>query len=58
MEDLRWRLPNIYGLPVPIESCWIAYVTGWWDGLYSSRVILIERDSGSVVYDGSAHDEG
>lgn len=52
------RPPLIYGLRVPLEECWIAYLTSRGRGLHSSAVVLISKDSGQVVYSGSAHDEG
>jgi hypothetical protein len=51
---------NIYGLPE--EPCWFVY--GPWnegkDGmmLRSSRIILVSKVSGQVLYDGPAGDEG
>lgn len=48
-----------YGIN-PIEPCWYVYVP-WNDGLTalrSSRVIVISRLTGSILYDGSAGDEG
>lgn len=57
-DELAFRAPSIYGLPVPLDACWIACVESQFFGLHSSRVILISRASGEVVYDGSANDEG
>lgn len=57
-DDLK-RL-NIYNMPR--ERCWCVYVS--WDGdkdvigLRSSRVILVSRQNGSILYDGTAGDEG
>ncbi len=46
----------------PVESCWVVQ-TSWNDGkdgsvLRSSRLLLISKQSGEVLYDGSANDEG
>jgi hypothetical protein len=49
---------NIYCLPK--ESCWFIYAP-WNDGkdmLRSSRIILVSKESGKVLYDGEAGDEG
>lgn len=41
------------------ENCWFAMVNserpGW---LTASRLIVISRATGKIVFDGSAHDEG
>ena len=44
------------------EPCWFVYAP-WNDGykgmmLRSSRIILISKKTGRVLYDGSANDEG
>lgn len=58
--EIDWRPPMIYGQD--LEDCWIAYIErpqpegGWMIG--PSHVVLVSKDSGEVVYDGSAHDEG
>lgn len=44
----------------PDQPCWYVYVP-WGDGLLalrSSRVMVISRLTGKVLYDGSAEDEG
>ena len=51
---------NLYHAPQ--EPCW--YVSApWGDGLdsqtlRSSRIIIVSKKTGRVLYDGSAHDEG
>ena len=51
---------NIFNMPT--EPCWYASVP-WGDGrdgtmLRSSRAVLVCMNSGRVLYDGSAGDEG
>ncbi|MCP5537545.1 MAG: hypothetical protein H7A51_15090 [Akkermansiaceae bacterium] len=51
---------NIYCKPT--EPCWLIYAP-WLDGrdrevLRSSRIIMVSKSSGEVLYDGSANDEG
>lgn len=51
---------NIYNMPN--EPCWYV-VAPWGDGmdgsmLRSSRIVIISRKTGRVLYDGSANDEG
>jgi len=51
---------RIYNMPA--EPCWFQYVP-WADGqdglmLRSSRVILISKLTGRILYDGPANDEG
>jgi len=51
---------NIGG--IPSEPCWFVYVPKMdFRGqgiLRSSRVILVSKSSGKILYDGSARDEG
>ncbi len=52
--------PMIYNRPQ--GDCWVIYAP-WMDGkdgstLRSSRVILVSKKSGEILYDGSANDEG
>lgn len=60
LAEIDWRPPLVYGQD--LEACWIAYVErpqpagGWMIG--PSHVVLVSRESGKVVYDGSASDEG
>jgi len=51
---------HIYGAPA--EPCWFVYAP-WENGmdglvLRSSRVILVSKLNGAILYDGSASDEG
>ena len=51
---------NVYNLPT--EPSWFIFMP-WGDGkdetmLRSSRLMLVSKISGDVLYDGSAHDEG
>ena len=48
---------NIYNHP-DLSRCWLAYVDRPLIGLCSSVVILIDKESGAVLYAGSANDEG
>ena len=52
------RPPLIYGLTVPLHECWIAYLDSATTAIRSSRVVLVSKQSGRVVYFGSANDEG
>jgi hypothetical protein len=50
---------RIYGIKID-QPCWYVYAP-WGDGLLtlrSSRVIVISRRNGEILYDGSAGDEG
>ena len=59
--DICPELPsncNLYNPPT--EPCWYAYVPHN-DGicaLRSSRIVLMSRATGKIIYDGSAWDEG
>ncbi len=53
---------NCYLYNAPTEPCWFVYAP-WGDGkdgfmLRSSRVIIISKFNGAILYDGSANDEG
>lgn len=52
------RPPTVYGLGVPIEECWIAYLDSGRTGIYSSDVLIVSKEDGQVLYSGSAGDEG
>jgi hypothetical protein len=52
------RPPLVYGLRVPIDECWIAYLHSVPTGIRSSQVVIVSKDSGQVLYFGSASDEG
>lgn len=59
-DDVNGRAPCIYAKPT--EPCWIVHAP-WMDGLdgkcfRSSRIIMISKRTGKVLYDGSANDEG
>ena len=52
------RPPLVYGLRAPLETCWIAYLESSPTAIQSSRVVLVSKESGKVLYFGSANDEG
>ena len=57
--DGREAHVNIYGLPVPLNECWVVYVPRPFTGIIrSSEVVIVEKKSGAVIYHGSARDEG
>ena len=61
--QIRSGLPsNAHFYNAPDEPFWCVHAP-WGDGLDSlclrnSRIILISKRSGKILYDGSAHDEG
>ena len=58
-DELGFRSVNVYVTsPVPQEQCWVVYLDYPVRGLESSRVMLISKADGEVVYWGSAGDEG
>ena len=57
-SDEVLREPLIYGLTVPLEECWIAYLDSPPIGIQSSRIVLVHKESGVILYSGSAGDEG
>ena len=57
LSDEISRLPCLYG--VDVGNCWIVYVDDPQPlALRSSIIVAVDRDTGSVVYRGSAYDEG
>ena len=56
LEEIPFRKPCLYG--VPLENRWVCYVDGPLTGLRSSGIIVVAKDTGAVVYAGSACDEG
>lgn len=57
IDEITGRLPYVYN--VSLSECWIAYVeTLPLLALDSSTIVVIARDTGKVVYHGSASDEG
>jgi len=50
---------HVYGVPDD-DSCWFIYAP-WGDGLAmlrSSRLVVVSKKTGKVLYSGSAQDEG
>jgi hypothetical protein len=60
LHEIHGRSPMCYGLSdADLARCWIAYIDDpdpWC--LRSSTIVVIDPDDGSVVYAGSAADEG
>ena len=59
--DIRPERPsncNLYNPPT--EPCWYVYVphNDGILGLRSSRIVIMSRATGKIIYDGSAGDEG
>jgi len=55
-EQSGRRLPKLYG--VDLMKCWIAYVEDESPALRSSKIVLVDKMTGEVVYRGYANDEG
>jgi hypothetical protein len=56
IDELPFREPCLYA--VDVARCWIAYVDRPLRGLMSSEIVLVAKDSGDIVYSGTANDEG
>jgi hypothetical protein len=56
----RRREPALYWVSkVSLEECWLVYCSGSDRlGLFPSMLVAVSKDTGEVVYAGSAHDEG
>ena len=57
LAELTGRAPTLYNGP-DVGRCWIAYVDRPVCALQSSRIVLMDRQTGVVLYVGSANDEG
>lgn len=60
VEEIDTRRPSVYGHD--LHSCWIAYVERPQpEGSFiigASHILLVSKETGEVVYDGPANDEG
>jgi D-alanyl-D-alanine carboxypeptidase len=56
-NELPFRAPAIYGGP-DLDRCWIVYAERPVTGLRASAIVLIDVETGQVLYQGSANDEG
>ena len=54
--------PSNWNIYVPsdqdLDGCWFVRAQSYGTGLRSSRVIVVSKTTGDVLYDGSAGDEG
>ena len=58
-DEITVRKPAPYFTsPVRPEDCWVCYLESQVMMLASSEIVLVTRDTGEVVYAGSASDEG
>ena len=55
-SEITFRKPKMYAKD--LSDCWIAYAKREFQGLGPSAIVAIDRETGMVVYAGSAHDEG
>ena len=59
LEELKGSRLGLLEISYQLSRCWIAYVARPFTGMISSSdVILVHRETGAVVYAGSAQDEG
>ena len=59
VSEIRTRLPSVYGVRID-DRCWIAYLRGPMTGfcVKSSDIVVLSKETGRVLYFGSANDEG
>jgi hypothetical protein len=48
----------LYHLREALDSCWIAYLAPRHLRLEPSHIVLVAKETGNVIYSGSANDEG
>jgi len=59
VERDRAPKPSLYlTRPVRLEDCWVCYLEPRPMMLASSEIVVASRETGEVVYAGSANDEG
>jgi len=59
IEEIVWRRPCIYNYPdEKMKNYWIAYVNIPKEMISSSTILLISKETGEIIYVGSANDEG
>jgi len=56
LEEMEFRRPSIYNHS--LDGCWIAYVEHTSFQMQASTIVVINDQTGAVVYAGSANDEG
>ena len=58
-EEINFSKPQPYGVPSEeISKAWIAYCEPNFSALQSSLIIVVSKETGEVIYSGSADDEG
>ena len=59
-EEMTWRRPSIFDAPPGIEGSWVVYLEFPDEPLMmrASRIVVISRTTGSVLFAGDANDEG
>ena len=61
MHEINFQKPRIYSeLPINLEHCWIVYLESPNQPacISSSFIVVISKETGDVIYHGSAGDEG
>ena len=59
-EEMTWRRPSIFNAPLGIERSWVGYLDFPNEPMMirSSRIIIVSRETGAVLFAGDADDEG
>jgi len=58
LDEIRFARPHIFQDSFDLSTCWVAYARPRLLRIEASHVIVISAESGDVVYEGSANDEG
>lgn len=57
LDEIKAAKPILYG--VNLEDAWVVYIEQVGPlALQPSVIVVVDRESGSILYRGSAHDEG
>jgi hypothetical protein len=59
-DEIAWSRPNLYNAPHGIQDSWVAYLDFPNEPVMirSSRIIIVSRKTGTVLFAGDANDEG
>ena len=56
-SEITFAPPRLYG--IDLSGCWIAYFTSEFPfRICASTIVVIDQETGRIVYTGSANDEG
>ena len=58
LREIRWPHPSLYGVSFDLQDTWIVYVRDESISIQSSTIVVVSKQTGDILYCGSASDEG